>query len=395
MKKQFVSLLLAFTIAFPTSVLAQQTSDQVEVEKGMRLVLLTSGLNTVNQFIFGGSTLAVGAVTYIFMGIMDRDPIDLHQHRAMHMVSDIELLSDANRFEQYVRIWDSAPETQFDADDLVHTIPVKGAKVKQLPVQIQHFEGVNRLMAEMQRADAMYDSTAAAYTFQSKTKSFAIPVRELQKVFHCIQFSTRPEAFFEYTEMHNLRNIISEFGLTIAEKTVNLVDPTAFQHADQFAALKVQLTKQFPANKRAFYNANPAVVYNNLINMEFKTLNRQTPSRFLAAHNSVILSRKGAKIVPKAIFALAVTAIVGAYFYALLEEASQVTSENAFQKYNISPQDAFAIMQDDPEFYRPILEQEPQLRKKMAETYDTLVSEARRNTRIKKEFDDYVRINNI
>ncbi len=67
MKKQLTSLLLAFTIAFPTSVLAQANTSSVEMKKASALLTITDGScflesQTTTNVISGAMGLSLGSL---------------------------------------------------------------------------------------------------------------------------------------------------------------------------------------------------------------------------------------------------------------------------------------------------------------------------------------------
>jgi hypothetical protein len=426
MKKQLTSLLLAFTIAFPTSVLAQANTSSVEMKKASALLTITDGScflesQTTTNVISGAMGLSLGSLIYIAMSYWDKDPKQT-SHRPLARLSDIELLGNSTRFEKYLEVWNGTYQylqmtSKVDEgfvtpgpggqvhNSFIH-LRITGDTVKttrpgrENPI-IQGFKGVNAMMDAFTNV-LEWRSAESQFVFQGLQSTtgpqLAFTRAQLHNVFKVLQYvpADQLKNYTEFLTLRNLDDAIRTFNPEFMEAAIKVIDPTMFRN--QYSTLKRALS--MIAQEHAPIDGHFVLkVYTSLSNAGLTPNDhfRTVQSRFHKTHERVIRTRKTGRIALKAGTGLMIGGVVATLVYLSMTDSAIANEQEPtiLEKYNLTFEDSIEIMRSDSEQYKIILENEPAFRKDMAGLYDHLLSEIRTSKKMIGDFDRYVAENKI
>ncbi len=399
--KKILSLALAACFVFHDTGLAQQNESDLEFKKSVGLVSLIS--QKKDQIISGLSGLSAAGLTYFIMTEFDIDP-NITEHRRLQNLTDIELLTIPDRFQEYVIIRNRrfrgykrypTEKVIVDKDLDQYIFPGSETEVRQVTLpgtqhpSIQWFFGVNSLM-ETYKPNLSYSLKENRFTYVDpdfpNLASGTASVEDIGKFFNCVQYIDDPSKFNSHFKFWNLLDSIQLFGEDRILDVFNIVSPDAFDQKN-YPKLKKVLVETMGNEKIKLIELESRI--KAIPDFDGRWISDPfIDDGFMTTHEKVIKSRISSRKMGKIALSTGIGLLVGTVIYLWMERKT-ATEPSIIDKYNLSYEDVSEMMTDDIESYKIILEKEPIFKKQMAQAYDRLNGQIHQTRIAFKAMDQY------
>jgi hypothetical protein len=453
--QKILSLILAFTITFPTALFAQQSdpySDHKQnIEKamslsfnddekfGLQMLTLSFGVDFIGAVILwminndspynktaqlNGKIYGNGG-TWIFNekayydnrqkteGLWpsypynDRRPLmefkidskSLNEPIPMGSLAEIEILDSNPRLQDYLEIRNGAP-------------------TPESRLILNRFPKLNQLLQTMEMFGTRFHFGVDGHFTGSNIKNkyninvFNLKVEETQNLIRVLRSTDNPSALFQPATLQNILQSIEKFGPRTTSFMALLFKEVFYQqNFSKFAKyLAADGTSYFPVNEVELIEMVKIGKNSKLLAPErIKQLDhlwdnwvklKPTFDHHISHAEPSIPKVLDQRNRPRRIQKLRGNLIVGSILVGLnylLLTPPQI-QKNIYESifgYNISPEELRNIIQNDPPAYRALLESSPELAKALAQSKDKLIADIDEANESILAFDQYVKSHKI
>ncbi len=385
LKKQLLSLLLICTFAFPTSLFAQQKSNEYYVASALKLPLLSFQSPAWNEIgTTGFAAVAFGVIAAIVAPSLIDDPTLHHRYGPMHTLTDLELLTDERMIAEYLRA------RHADRNNSA----------------IRGFRGVNSMMDELDKI-LRFDPKSTSFTIISSNAAEKLSTADMHRILNCLQYAYDYRAFIhDPVRFQNLLIVARNLELSHSRQLVFMLDVSAFDEAN-FARLSTVVNRLKSVNSTMNSATFDHIVKNDAFDlMRFKErdlsgyfyINEQ--SRFYDQHAQTMKSLKRPYKWKVAMTGVATGLVVGGLVYYLITSTGpHYKGTDIIQNHNLNYDDVLAMMYSedaqDREMYKVLVESSPEFAKQMSDLREGLVQQVRHRDHTIQQFNDYVAKNKI
>ncbi len=371
--RQIIVLLLAFTLSFPSGVLAQETNPDslqyyleradtlhdLHVAQGSKINDIADRTNSViAEFATVWSFAGVAVLTgLIAIGIKPRmiNPSRL----PLLSLSELEILSNPQRLEAYVKLHNETM-ANFETLSRKHSPTYAAINTKNYSLLSERFPHLDRLLTnieialDFQNHDHRFDSIVARELhFYNSFRRFGIDPTpaEVRQLIRVLSLSNDVELFFEESRYKNLvRAIRSEkLGVEVAQEMVTRLHSDVFLD-DHFRSFeKDYVTSQGCYRDHTIgENVREAGIINNLTHEKTATLKEINYQHVLKT------TRRSYRYEIKGMGAMFLVGFaVGAIVYFCMKDTDeQPTVQN---QLNLSDEDILAMSENDREGFIHLL----------------------------------------